>query len=415
MVTVKQHIGSADAALRQRAQRVIPGGMYGHLNTSRIAAGMPQFFSRAQGCYIWDVDGNEYIDFMCSWGPIVLGHGDAEIEQAAEAQRQLGDCLNGPGPVMVELAELLTATVRHADWAMFAKNGTDATSYCVALARMATGKRKILMASGAYHGTAPWCNPTTAGMLPDDRAHVLKFRYNDLESVRVAVAEAGDDFAGIVVCPFRHDVRFDQEMVDPAFARGLRAICDAAGAALIIDEVRAAFRLHHGGSWEDLGVKPDLSAWSKAMGNGYPIAAMLGTDAFRTAATQIFATGSFWFAAVPMAAAIATIKALKERNAVHVMEATGTRLREGLASQAEHYGLAIRQTGPVQIPFMTFANDPDFVKAEVFARVTAAHGAYVHPTHNWFLSTAHTSTDIDRALQATEQGFLAVRRQYGEG
>jgi glutamate-1-semialdehyde 2,1-aminomutase len=116
-----------------------------------------------------------------------------------------------------------------------------------------------------------------------------------------------------------------------------------------------------------------------------------------------------------MAAAIATIKALKERNAVHVMEAIGTRWREGLARQAGHHGLRIRQTGPVQIPFLTFADDPDFLKAELFARETAAHGAYVHPTHNWFLSAAHTPTDIDYALQATEQGFLAVRRQYGEG
>jgi len=415
MVTVEPHVGSADAALCERGQRVIPGGMYGHLNTSRIAPDMPQFFSRGDGCHIWDVDGNEYIDFMCSWGPIVLGHRDMEIEGAADTQRRFGDCLNGPAPVMVELAELLTATVRHADWAMFAKNGTDATSLCVALARMATGKRKILMATGAYHGTAPWCNPTTAGMLPDDRAHVLRFRYNDLESVRAAVAEAGDDLAGIVVCPFRHDVRFDQEMVDPEFARGLRTICDMAGAALIVDEVRAAFRLHHGSSWEPLGVDPDLSAWSKALGNGYPIAAVLGSDAFRTAATHVFATGSFWFSAVPMAAAIATIHALKARDAVRVMEAMGTRLRTGLESQAAHHGVSIRQTGPVQIPFMTFIDDPDFAKAELFAQETAAHGAYIHPTHNWFLSAAHSSADIDRALEATDQAFSAVRRQYGDG
>ena len=284
--------------------------MYGHQSAASLPAAYPQFMRGGRGARIWDVDGNEYVDLMCSYGPVVLGHQHPRVEEAAAAQAALGDCQNGPGPVMVDLAELLVRTVRHADWAMFAKNGTDATTMCCTIARAQTGRRKILVAAGAYHGAAPWCTPRPAGVTPQDRANLGYYTYNDLASVRQAAAEAGDDLAAILVSPFKHDAGYDQELVDPEFARGLRALCDATGAALILDDVRCGFRLHLGSSWEPIGVDPDLSAWSKAIANGHPLAAVLGNDAFRDGARQVFVTGSFWFSAVPMAAAIATITAL---------------------------------------------------------------------------------------------------------
>src|SRR5437879_3913068 len=140
---------TADAMLRARARLVVPGGMWGHLNAARLPEGYPQFFASAQGCRVRDVDGREYIDFMCSWGPVVLGHRHPEVQAAAEAQAAKGDCFNGPGEVMVELAEDLVAMLPHADWAMFQKNGADATTSCVTIARAGTGKRKVLVARGS--------------------------------------------------------------------------------------------------------------------------------------------------------------------------------------------------------------------------------------------------------------------------
>jgi glutamate-1-semialdehyde 2,1-aminomutase len=134
---------SADAALRRRGSAVIPGGLWGHMNAARLP-GYPQYFTRARGCRLWDVDGKEYLDFMCSYGPMILGYGDEDVERAAARQRADLDIANGPAAVLVELAELVVATVPHADWAMFAKNGTDATTACVTLARAGTGRRKIL-------------------------------------------------------------------------------------------------------------------------------------------------------------------------------------------------------------------------------------------------------------------------------
>ena len=322
-------VETPDQKLRARAARVIPGGMYGHLNAARLPEGYPQFFERADGCHLWDVNGRRYVDFMCSWGPIVLGHHHPAVDAAVQRQMAAGDCLNGPSERMVELAERLVRLIPHADWAMFSKNGTDATTTCVTLARAATGRRKILVAQGAYHGAIPWCTPNPVGVTAEDRAHLLTFTYNDVGSLETAVQRAGDDLAGIVVSAFRHDYGQDQELPDPLFARRVRELCDASDAALIVDDVRAGFRLTLRGSWDLVGVQPDLSAWSKAIANGYALAAVTGNDRFREAATRIFVTGSFWCSAVSMAAALATLDELERIDGPARMRADGPAAARG--------------------------------------------------------------------------------------
>jgi len=412
-MTIHTHKLDQDQAWRQRAAAVIPGGMYGHQNAGRLPEGYPQFMARGQGSHIWDIDGNEYIDLMCSYGPIVLGHNHPEVDAAAARQQALADCQNGPATVMVELAEQLVEQVEHADWAMFAKNGTDATTLCLMIARAATGRRKVLVAEGAYHGAAPWCTPLPAGTTAEDRIHLVHYQYNNLASVDQALAEHRDDIAAILVSPFRHDAGFDQDLADPAFAAGLRERCDRFDAALVLDDVRCGFRLHLGGSWEPLGIAPDLSAWSKAIANGYPLAAVLGNERFKEGATQLFVTGSFWFSSVAMAASVATLKSLASESAIEVMTTMGERLRVGLAEQAQAHGLAIRQTGPVQMPYLSFVGDNDYSMSSVFAATAARNGIYLHPRHNWFLSAAHTKQDIDTALVATDSAFAAVVERFG--
>ena len=241
---------SQDRALRDRAKSVIPGGMWGHMNAARLPESFPQYFSRARGSRIWDVDGNEYIDFICSYGPMILGYEDPDVAAAVAKVGGDGAILNGPTGVAVELAELLVDTIPHADWALFQKNGTDATTTCVTLARAGTGRRKILVAEGAYHGAVPWCTPSVSGVTEEDRAHLIHYTYNDCTSLALAVEAAGNDLAGIVVSAFRHDARKDQEMPTPEFAAAVRAACDTVDAALILDDVRAGFRMH---PWRQLG------------------------------------------------------------------------------------------------------------------------------------------------------------------
>lgn len=407
--TVPDKTPTADAALRARAARVVPGGMWGHLNAARLPEGYPQFFASAEGCRIRDVDGREYIDFMCSWGPVLLGHRHPEVEAAARAQAAKGDCFNGPGEVMVDLAEDFVAMVPHADWAMFQKNGGDATTACVTIARAGTIRRKVLVARGAYHGALPWCSPSLIGVTSEDRAHLVQFDYNDVASLQAAAAGAGKDLAAVLVTAFRHDMGRDLELPTAEFATAARAICDAAGAALIIDEVRAGLRLDIRGSWEALGVRPDLSAWSKAIANGHALAAVTGNDKFREAATKVFITGSFWCGTVAMAAARATLRIARETDVPAHIHAMGLRLRAGLAALADEHGIAIRQSGPPQMPLMLFDADPEVRKGRAFCSAALRHGAFFHPQHNMFLSAAHGPADIDEALEAAKHGFRAVR------
>jgi glutamate-1-semialdehyde 2,1-aminomutase len=291
---------------------------------------------------------------------------------------------------------------------MFCKNGTDATTICTSIARAATGRRKVLVAAGAYHGSDPWCTPVAAGTTPEDRANLIQYRYNDLESAQAAASAAGDDLAAILVSPIRHDLGVDLELPERSFATGLRDLADRTGAALILDDVRCGLRLNNGGSWEYLGVEPDLSAWSKAIANGYALGAVTGTSALAAAASSIYVTGSFWYGAVAMAASLATLQVVEEEDTVAHMVKTGTLLRNGLRDQAASHGVEVRLSGPVQMPFLTFAADRDFTLAAVFADQAIRNGVWLHPMHNWFVSGAMTEADVARALEATDLGFAAV-------
>lgn len=321
------HANSLDKTLRERAAAVIPNGMYGHESVRLLPDVYPQFFGRAEGARLWDVDGREYLDFMCGYGPNLFGYRNHKIDMAAKAQAELGDAMTGPGAVMVELAEKFVQTIGHASWVMFCKNGTDATTMAISTARAHTGKRKILVAKGAYHGAAPWCTPVPAGVVPEDRAHLITYIYNDIESLEAAVIAAGDDLAGIIASPFKHDAFVDQQMPDAAYARRAREICDARGALLIVDDVRAGFRLARDCSWSLVGVAPDLSCWGKAIANGYPLSALAGSEKARAAAGTLYVTGSFWFGAVPMAAGVATLNEITSSTYLEHTERLATRFR----------------------------------------------------------------------------------------
>lgn len=399
---------SRDTELRQRARRVIPGGMYGHQSVARLPEGYPQFFSRADGCRLWDADGNELIDYMCAYGPNLLGYHRREVEEAAARQQALGDAMTGPSPLIVELAERLVETVGHADWAMFTKNGADSTSACIQIARAHTGRNKILVAEGSYHGAAFWSTPRPSGVPDDDRRHLIRFRYNDIESLETAVEAAGSDLAGIMVAAYKHDAFVDNAEVEAGFARRCRELADAAGALLMVDEVRAGFRLTHDCSWSLVGIAPDLSSWGKVLANGQPISAHLGNDKARAAAEGIFITGSYWFAAVPMAAALATLDLLEREDVIGHIVAMGTVLRQGLAEQAARHGLELSQSGPVQMPQVLFRDDPERELGNAWCLECLKRGVYFHPWHNMFLSAAHTEADIAQTLEATEAAFAAL-------
>ena len=400
---------SKDSALRERAQAVIPNGMYGHQSVMLLPDDYPQFFDRAQGAYLWDMDGNRYVDFLCGYGPNLFGYAHAGIDQAYFDRAKLGDTMTGPGEAMVLLAEAMTAQVSHADWAMFCKNGTDATTMAMMIARNHTKKNTIVLAKGAYHGAAPWCTPVKNGVAPSDRANQVFYEYNDVESLEAAVKAAGSDLAAIFASPIKHDTFIDQELPNPEYARRARELCDEHGALLIVDDVRAGFRLARDCSWALVGVTPDLSTWGKAVANGHPISALLGSDVCRFAAATIYATGSYWFSAAPMAAALETLKLIAQTDYLERTIALGERLRSGLDEAAGRHGFALRQTGPAQLPLIMFDDDPTSAKGYLWNNALLKRGVYFHPWHNMFICAAMTEADIDDTLNAADDAFKVVK------
>lgn len=403
-----------DLLLKERAAKVIPGGMYGHQNTRPLPSAFPQFVNRGKAGHIWDADGNEYIDFMSSYGPIILGHCHDKVDEAVIQQLKKGDCFNGPSDIIVDLAEQFCSRVTHAQWSLFAKNGTDATTTCVSIARAFSNKSKILVAKGAYHGAAPWCTPAPAGTTVEDKTNQIQYIFNDIESVEEALAAAGDDVAGILVSAFKHDNVVDQELPTIEFAQYLRKRCDELNAALIIDEVRAGFRLSEDASWSLLNVQPDLTAWSKAIANGYPLAAILGNDKYKKAARSVFTTGSFWFAAASMVAASTTLEVLRSEDVIRRIEHLGETFRTGVEQQARSYKIDVCQSGPAQMPLILFTDDSieNKERGNFFTNEAVKLGLYLHPRHNMFFNGGHTDDDIQQALQITDQAFDALKQHY---
>jgi len=393
-------------ALFERANQVIPNGIYGHTApAASLPMASPYFAERGEGCRYWDVDGHEYIDYMCSFGPNLLGINHPEIEAAASEQRAKGNCFTHPTERMVELAEALVERVDFADWAVFAKNGGDVTTWAVQVAREATGRKKILRLRGGYHGVDPWCTPGHGGLIEEDRVQVHEFFWNEPSRFVDLLGEFRGEVAGVILTPFHHPVFADMVLPESEFLRVVEDNCRKEGIVLILDDIRAGFRLHRGGSHQHFGFTPDIICFCKALGNGYPISAALGTQALRVPSSRVFLTGSYWGSAVPMAAALKVLEIIDRDSIIKRLEGLGTRLRDGLVRMGEESGWKIVPSGPPAVPFYRFAQEKNFRYWQRFCALVIERGAYFHPHHNWFISAAHTEAAIDRTLQIAREAM----------
>ncbi len=419
-------------SLYERAKKVIPGcpvcpdgGMYGHYSTSVWARGNPIYFSRSEGSRFWDVDGNEYIDYMCAYGPMILGYNHPVVDAAAMAQYKKGNTVSLASPVMIELAELLVDMVSIADWAFFSKNGADPTNLSVMVARAATGREKIIAIDGGYHGTTPWMqDPGSGGTLEEERANVIRIPWNDYERFEAVVNEYDNQVAGFISTPYHHPVIFDNEMPAQGYWQKIEALCRKKGIVLIVDDVRAGFRADLAGSNEYFGFKPDLICFGKALGNGYPISALVGTDALREAITGVFYTGTQFFNAAPMAASVATLKELKKIDGAKKMLKTGEKLADGLIDIAKGHGFDLRVSGLPSMPYFRITNQDPPVLTEGFEALhkglhadwiseCVQRGAYLVDYHNHFISTAHTDDDLQKTFDIADDAFKAVKKIHG--
>lgn len=396
-------------ALYTRAQKVIPKGIYGHYGLA-ARPGAPLFFSRSRGSRFWDVDGNEFIDYMCAYGPMILGYNHPVVDEAARAQLARGNTVTLAAPVLVELAEALVDRVGAAEWALFGKNGGDATSLAVMIARAATGRKKIVTVRGGYHGVAPWMQaPGSPGTIPEDRDFVLEVDWNQPEQLKDLIDAHPGEIACFISSPYHHPVLADNELPASGYWQRIQALCNRAGIVLIVDDVRAGFRIHLAGSNEAYGFRPDLICFGKALANGYPISALVGTDALKQAAGEVFYTGTQFFNAEPMAAALATLRELERLDAPRRMDETGRKLNEGLVKVAESHGYALVVSGIPAMPFyrLTSSEDDRGVHSRWIAECVK-RGAYFLGYHNNFVSAAHDAADLERTWEIAEAAFRAL-------
>ena len=394
----------------EEAKKLVPNGIYGPRSPIFLTFGSyPCFLARGKGSHVWDVDGNEYIDYMCSFGTNILGMGNAAVDDAARAQMEDGNCFTLPSIRWNDMAKRLVNLISGMDWTVFAKNGSDVTTYGVTVARHATKKRVVMFANGAYHGSHYWCSHNTNGIPPEYKAHVEHFAFNDLVGVGALFEKHRGDVAAVMLTPHHHPAMADQVMPAPGFYDGVRNLCDREGALLIIDDIRCNFRIHLNGSHVAYGARPDMVIMGKAMANGYPIAAALGVEKLKDAAKDIFFTGTHFFSAVPMAAALKTIDIIEKEEIVEKIAAQGEKLKKGMLSLAKANGVGVSYTGHVSMPFMSFQDDPVFEKNRMFCGEAARRGVFLHPHHNWFLSAAHSDGDIEKTLEVTDECFKIVK------
>jgi glutamate-1-semialdehyde 2,1-aminomutase len=362
----------------------------------------PQYVERGSGAYIWDVDGNRYIDFILGYGPVVLGHANRDVNAAVIRQLATGTCMSPLwNPRQVELTELLTQVIPGAEQAYLMRTGSDATTGAVRLARIHTGRDKVVR--WGYNGWHDWAAPRPEGVPASTAADTLQFHYNDIASLEAVFARHRDEIACVIMMSYEYEAPAD------GFLQQVKVVAKSNGALFVLDEMRSGFRIALGGAQEHFGVQPDLSTFSKAMSNGYPISAIVGRRDVLAALGRTHMSSTFYGNPAEMAAAIATIRILRETDALDRIAGLGELLRDGLDKLVMLYELPASMVGLPISPFLMFDDDPQAARLKTaFYRETLRRGVMFHPNHQWFLSAAHTTDDVEAALTACREALEVI-------
>ncbi|HEY9159899.1 MAG TPA: aminotransferase class III-fold pyridoxal phosphate-dependent enzyme [Desulfomonilia bacterium] len=398
----------------KRAAERIPQGIYGHFSPALTSPGdFPCYTDSAKGVRIRDVDGNEYLDFVSAYGPMILGYADPDVDAAFAKQAKKGTSTFPPSTKMVELAELVCETINAADWVYFTKNGADTTSWAINIARGHTRRNKILLGNGVYHGAQTWAGTNHYGNTPTDRSEILMTEWGNLEDTRRVVEQHKGEIAAIMMTP-THTPTFEANLLPGSdYWPGLRKLCDENGIILIADDVRSGWRLDIKGAAHYFGVEPDIQTFGKAIANGYPISMVVGKKHLKVSASKSFMTGSFFFNSPEMAAAIACINKMKKIDAAGICTLRGQQFKDGMESLAATYGLQFAVTGHVSMPYIIFTNEKNFKRSQYFVRECNKNGLMILWHHNMFLSAAHTEKDINDALNIADGAFKKVKEKFG--
>jgi glutamate-1-semialdehyde 2,1-aminomutase len=437
-------MGSRSEGLFERAERVIPGGVNSPARAFGAVGGVPIFFSSASGCRIVDVDDREYVDYVGSWGPFILGHQHPRVVEVLLRQVETATSFGAPCRQEVELAELITAEIDFVDMLRLVSSGTEATMSALRVARGYTGRNRVVKFAGCYHGHGDsfLINagsglithgvPSSPGVTPGTAADTLIADYNDIDGVREIFEAEGGEIAAVIVEPVAGNMGVVPTTVE--FLNGLRELCTEYGALLIFDEVMTGFRVAFGGASELYGVTPDLVTYGKIIGGGLPVGAYGGRREVMEIVSPIgpvYQAGTLSGNPLAVAAGLETLRILHEESPYDRLEELGARLEAGLRRVIAEQGRewTINRRGSMITLFFTSDLVTGFAQAkssdtELFGRFfheMLDRGEYLPPSQfeSWFISSAHTVEDIDstieRAASAISSAMKGERREVGTG
>jgi glutamate-1-semialdehyde 2,1-aminomutase len=421
-------------ALFERAQRVMPGGVSSPVRAFKAVGGGPLFIRKAEGARVWDVDGRSYIDYVGSWGPMILGHAFAPVVEAVQQAAARGTSYGAPCALEVELADRVVGMIPSIEKVRFVCSGTEATMSALRLARGFTGRSKILKFDGCYHGHADGLLvaagsgvatlgiPGSPGVPAGTVSDTLVAPFNDARALEQVAAEHGPALAAVIVEP----VAGNMGCVAPreGYLEALRAMTRRVGALLVFDEVITGFRLAAGGAQQLYGVTPDLTCLGKILGGGLPMAAYGGRAEIMDALAPdgpVYQAGTLAGNPLAMAAGCAALDALKRNGTYQRLEALAIRLQVGLARAAQTAGimLTVNRVGSMLTPFFCRGPVNDYAAARgsdtaAFARFfhgMLAEGVYLPPAQfeTAFVSLAHSEADIDETLRAAGEALGRMR------
>jgi glutamate-1-semialdehyde 2,1-aminomutase len=367
--------------------------------------GYPVFVERAAGPYLWDADGNRYIDYLLGYGSVILGHADPVVAAAVTRAVETGVNPTLLCPSQLALAEKLVCISPCAELVTFLKTGSDAVSAAVRLARAVTGKTHVLQ--WGHHGWHDWYALCSPGVLPDTKARTHPLAYNDLADAERLFTHLAGDVAAVVMMPY------EIEMPGPGYLESLRQLAHQHGALFVLDEIRSGFRIALGGAQEYFGVVPDLATFSKGLSNGHAISVLAGRERYMQRILDVRLTVTYYRSTDAMAAALATIAELEANDGPARLAALGERLMTGINDAAVRAGVPATAIGFPATPFLEFGYESKAARERAMRRFCngmLTRGVLLTPAHHWFLCTSMDESDVDYTVEAAADAFGEMAR-----
>jgi glutamate-1-semialdehyde aminotransferase len=402
--------------LFEEGKKLVPGGVLGARKPSDFIEGeYPIFLEYGKGCRLTDVDGNEYIDFLCGYGPIILGYREEEVDDAVTRQiKDKGFCFTLTQRYQNELAKKLRELVPCSEMSIFLKTGSDATTASVRIARAYTNRIKVMRCG--YHGWHDWCVEMKGGIPEKFYEDVYEFRYNNLDQLKDLMKQHGDQTAAIIMTPFGHPLHQKMEEPQPGFLEGVREMATRYGAILVFDEVRTCFRLRMGGAQELYGVTPDLTVLGKGMANGYAISVVTGkADVMMAAAQKLFISSTFFPNSDGYVAALKTIEILERDNVLEKIWERGGRFLKKVQSIIDQYPVGAELSGVAPMFFITFKRDQantHRARRDDFYTQLIRRGIFFTPHHHGYICYRHTEKDLDITATAIDESLAYLNGKY---